>query len=377
MEQQLLAARDGGHMPPRGGPSICIVGPLPPPSGGMSNQCEQLVRLLRGEGVDVQLVRTNAPYWPHWCGRVPVLRAGLRLLPYLCRMWRAAGRAQVVHVLANSGWAWHLCVAPALWISRARGTPVIVNYRGGEAGAFFARAPRHVLASLRRAALRVTPSAFLQRVFVYHGLDAEVIPNIFDLARITPVPPRDFGDAPRLLVARNLETIYDIPTAIRTFARVRHRFGNARLTVAGTGPELNRLRDLVTGLGLVDAVDFPGRVDNADMPALYAQTDCALNTSTVDNMPISILVAFDSAVTLVSADTGGIPDIVIDGVCGLLAPVGDDEALAKSECRVLDDRALAANLRSAGLAAASAFDWGNVRARWLAAYQFVATRGVQ
>jgi glycosyltransferase involved in cell wall biosynthesis len=360
---------------PQGVPMVCIVGPLPPPAGGMANQCEQLVRLLRGDGVTVHVVCTNTPYWPSWAGRLPVLRAGVRLLPYLWRLWRAAGRAQVMHVLANSGWAWHLCAAPALWLARLRGTPVIVNYRGGEANAFFAHAPRHVLTSLRRAALRVTPSSFLQRVFAGHGLDAQVIPNIIDLGRFTPSSARDFGDAPRLLVARNLEPIYDIATAVRTFARVRQHFGRAGLTVVGAGPELSRLRELVASLGLTDAVEFAGRIDNAAMPALYAQADCALNTSTADNMPISVLEAFASGVVLVSTAAGGIPDMVTDGVCGLLAPVGDDAALARAVCQVLQDRALAARLRASGLEVAAAVTWSNVRPRWLAAYRYAAAQG--
>ena len=120
---------------------LTIVGPLPPPSGGMANQCKQLVGLLQAEGVQVELVRTNAPYKPAFVGKVPVLRAFARLLPYLLALWRASGRTDVMHVLANSGWSWHLFSAPAIWIARLRGTPVVVNYRGGEAEPFFAAAP--------------------------------------------------------------------------------------------------------------------------------------------------------------------------------------------------------------------------------------------
>jgi len=116
---------------------LVIVGPLPPPSGGMANQCRQLLGLLEGEGADVELVRTNAPYRPGWIGRIPGIRAAFRLLPYLWALWQASGRCQVMHVLANSGWAWHLFAAPAIWIARLRGIPVIVNYRGGEAEPFF------------------------------------------------------------------------------------------------------------------------------------------------------------------------------------------------------------------------------------------------
>ena len=123
-------------------PRVCLVGPLPPPSGGMANQCEQLVRLLAGEGLAVELVQTNAPYRPARVGRIPIVRAFFRLVPYARHVWRAAGRTQVMHILANSGWAWHLIAGPAIFAARRRRVPVIVNYRGGAAEGFFASAPR-------------------------------------------------------------------------------------------------------------------------------------------------------------------------------------------------------------------------------------------
>jgi hypothetical protein len=74
-----------------------------------------------------------------------------------------------MHILANSGWAWHLCAAPALLVARLRKTPVIINYRGGNAdnsslphlGMCSARSPGQ--------SLRVTPSTFLRRVFPAMG----------------------------------------------------------------------------------------------------------------------------------------------------------------------------------------------------------------
>ncbi|MBN8500207.1 MAG: glycosyltransferase family 4 protein [Sphingomonadales bacterium] len=350
-------------------PAICVVGPLPPPSGGMANQCEQLVRLLREEGLEVELVRTNMPYRPAWVAGMPVLRAGFRLLPYLLHLWRAAERARVMHVLANSGWAWHLLAAPAMLIARLQNIPVIINYRGGNADSFFSRAPRHVLRLLAKASLRVTPSEFLQRVFSRYGLAAEVIPNIIDLSRFAPAPARSFGDAPQVVVTRNLEAIYGIPTAIRAFARIVPAFPRAQLTVAGSGPELSRLQALVTEMGLKDSVRFPGRIENACIPALYAAADCLLNPSTVDNMPISILEAFASGVPVVSTCAGGIPNMVEQGVSGLLVPVGDHEAMARELLHVLQDPSLAAGLRQAGLKQAERYAWPRVRTQWLDAYR--------
>ena len=357
-------------------PRACVVGPLPPPSGGMANQCEQLLRLLAAEGAQVTLVRTNAPYQPSWVASIPIVRAGFRLLPYLLSLWRGIGQAQVVHVFANSGWAWYLLAAPALAIARLRHVPAIVNYRGGLADEFLSHAPRLVHRQLASAAARVTPSVFLQRVFARHGLSAEAIPNVVDLKRFSPQPFRDPLTAPHLVVTRNLEALYDIPTALRTFAQVRLVWPQARLTIAGSGPELAALQQLSAELGLAPAVHFAGRIANADIGGLYAQADLVLNTSTVDNMPNSILESLASGVPVVSTAAGGIPDLVQHEHTAMLAPVGDVDALTQAVLRVLGDRALAWHLRESGLALASQFEWSNVRGRWQAAYR-LAAHGVE
>lgn len=352
-------------------PHVCVVGPLPPPSGGMANQCEQLLRLLRAEGAVVEHVSTNAPNRPAWIECVPYGRAGFRLLPYLIVLWRSIGRAEVVHVFANSGWAWHLLAAPALAVARVRSVPAIVNYRGGQAGEFLASAPRHVLRGLRGAALLVTPSRFLHEVFARHGLQAEVIPNIVDLTRFTARPMREFGDAPHLIVTRNLEPIYDIPTALRSLARVRARYPRARLTVAGSGPERAALEALSAQLGLQGAVHFAGRIDNADIAPLYADADLMLNPSTADNMPISILEALASGVPVVSTRAGGVPHLVVHESTALLVDVGDAEAMAAAALRVLGDRALAERLAERGVQEAARYAWPAVRPLWQQAYQRV------
>ena len=348
---------------------VCIVGPLPPPSGGMANQCEQLARLLAEERVSVEVVRSNPPYSPAIVGQLRGVRALFRLLPYLVSLWRAAGRADVMHVFANSGWAWHLFSTPAIWLAHLRAVPVIVNYRGGFAGSFFAAAPAHVFNTLRLAAQLVTPSAYLQRVFAQFDLDARIIPNIIDLSRFSACDRRDFGDSPHLVVTRNLEDIYDIPTAIRAFAHVRGRFPGARLTVAGTGPALASLRELVRSLGIEQVVSFAGRIDNARIPALYGSADCVLNPSTVDNMPISILEAYASAVPVVSTDAGGIPDIAQDGVSARLVGVGDHQAMGAAAVEVLSQPELARRLTGAGREEAARYAWHEVGPQWMQLYR--------
>jgi glycosyltransferase involved in cell wall biosynthesis len=351
-------------------PRVAVVGPLPPPSGGMANQCRQLVRLMQAEGVPMELVRTNTPYSPAWIGRVPMLRAFARLLPYLWALWQAAGRNQVFHIFANSGWAWHLFAAPAVVIGRMRGVRVIVNYRGGNAEPFLKGTVPYVARMLGSVDRLVTPSGFLKDVFGRFGLESQIVSNIVDLTRFTP-QERVFTSAPHLIVTRNLEPIYDIPMAIRAFAAVRVRYPAARLTVAGTGPELGRCEALVQELGVADGVSFVGRIDNDQIPALYASADVALNPSTVDNMPISILEAYASGVPVVTTDVGGIPYIAFHEKTALLVASGDHQAMAAAVCRLIEEPALTIRMLEAGLAEARGYAWPHVKEQWLGVYRSV------
>lgn len=346
---------------------IALIGPLPPPEGGMANQTRQLGELLGKEGARVTLVQVNPPYRPHWIGALRGVRALFRLAPYLLRLWRAAGQVDLFHIMANSGWSWHLFAAPAVWIAHMRGVPSVVNYRGGEAESFLKRSAASVLRTLRKANALALPSGFLHQVFGRHGISGEIVPNIIDVERFQPrlgLPAR----RAHLLVARNLEAMYDIATALRAFAILRNDMPGLRMTVAGSGPEERALRSLAAELGIADAVDFCGRVDRDRMAELYRSACVAINPSRVDNMPNSVLEAMASGTPVVSTNVGGVPFILRDGVTGLLVAPGDSAAMAAAIRRILEDSQLAARVQNAALAEVQQYAWAHVRRRWTEVY---------
>jgi glycosyltransferase involved in cell wall biosynthesis len=345
---------------------IGLVGPLPP-GGGIANQTRQLGELLSKEGAQVTLVQVNAPYRPRWIAGLRGVRALFRLVPYVFRLWRTAGRVDLFHVMANSGWSWHLFAAPAIWVARLRDVPCVVNYRGGEAESFLNRSADSVLRTLRRASALAVPSGFLHEIFGRRGMPAEIVPNIIDLqrfrSRVEPLPAH-----PHLVVARNLEAIYDIATALRAFALVSRRIPDARMTVAGSGPEELPLRRLAEELGVAGGVDFRGTLDRDQMAALYRSASVVLNPSRVDNMPNSVLEAMASGAPVVSTNVGGVPFIARDGATALLVPPGDPAAMAQAARRILADSRLAASLQAAALADVQQYAWPQVRRRWQQVY---------
>ncbi len=351
--------------------TVGLVGPQPPPNGGMALQTRQLARLLDEAGVTVAFLATNAPYRPQWVGRLPGLRALFRLLPYLYRVWALAGRVDVVHLMSNSGWSWQLFSAPVIWLCRWRRTAVLVNYRGGNAGDYLSRSARWVLPTLRRASALVVPSGFLRDVFRPYGVDSAVVPNIIDGELFKPGTGAGDSDCFQLLITRNLEPIYGIDTAIRALALLQKQQDLPRLSlvIAGSGPSLDQLRSLAGELGVADKISFTGRLERDEVLRLYREANVLINPARVDNMPNSVLEAMACGVPVLSTEVGGVPYIVTHEVNGLLVPVDDAEAMAAAMLRLIRDQKLAGSLASAGLEQARNYLWEAVGPQWLELYQ--------
>ena len=351
------------------GLKLALVGPLPPPSGGMANQTRQLGELLANEGAVVTIVQVNAPYPGKVVERVPVVRAVVRLFPYVVRLFRVMGTADIVHVMANSGWSWHLFAAPAIMVARWRGVPSVVNYRGGEAATFLAASHALVRFILRRSSALVVPSRYLHEVFSTHRIESDIVPNIIDLERFRPRTEPRSRNALHILVPRNLEPIYDVAAALHALQILRRTLPQVRMTVAGSGPEREQLERLASELGVADAVEFCGRVERDVMASLYRDADVVINPSLVDNMPNSVLEALASGVPVVSTNVGGVPYIVRDGVTALLVPPRAPAELAAALRRVLEDATLAAELCQNGLRDVRQYAWSQVRDQWARVYQ--------
>jgi glycosyltransferase involved in cell wall biosynthesis len=340
----------------------------------MANQTRQLKSLLERESVEVTLVRTNGPYRPAWVGGVRGVRAIARLLPYRRVLAREAPRADVVHVMANSGWAWHLLAVPAIEAGKRAGKPVIVNYRGGLAAEFLEKAAGRVRSKLAGARL-VVPSPFLQEVFRRHRMEATVVPNVVDTDVFHPCDPQGRSTnpgAPHIVIARALEPIYGIDLALRAMPAIRQRYPGAMLSVAGTGPERERLAALAQERGVAGAVRFTGRLEVAQMVELYRSADLVLNPVRADNTPNSVLEALACGVPVVSTRVGGVPYLLADGESAVLVPPESPEALVQGVLRVLDDEVLRRRLVERGTALARDCAWPKVRERWFEVYRSVA-----
>src|SRR5262249_48186577 len=260
--------------------------------------------------------------WPPVIPPFPGTQRGLPRLPYARTVvnqalylpsLRALRDADVVHVFAASYWSFLLAPAPAILAARRFGKRVVLNYHSGEAEDHLARWGRLVHPFLQMAHAIVVPSDYLARIFAGHGYHAPGSPHVGDCSRFV------YRDRtilrPRLLSTRNLEPHYDVANTLEAYARVEARYPDASLTIAGYGSQESSLRGLAALLRLRGA-RFVGRVEPSAMPALYDEADIFVNSSVVDNQPLSVLEAMAAGLPVVSTPTGDIPALVHHGETG-------------------------------------------------------------
>ena len=109
------------------------------------------------------------------------------------------------------------------------------------------------------------------------------------------------------------------------------------------------LRDVVTHHGVVSLSELSEIVRHADLLVL---------PSSHDERPKSVIEAMASGVPVVATRVGGLPELIEDGVSGLLVPPNDPAAFADAIIRVMDDAALRHQLLQGGLEAVASLEWG-------------------
>jgi glycosyltransferase involved in cell wall biosynthesis len=190
----------------------------------------------------------------------------------------------------------------------------------------------------RRAARVVAVSRALADTWIDAGLPAgrlEVVHNGIDVAAYEPAADgavdvrRELAlpaGAPVLATVTVLRAGKGSEVLLEAFAALRRDHPAAVLVVAGDGPLRPALEARAAELGLGGAVRWAGF--RRDVPQLLAAADLFVLPSRWDAFPTAVLEAMAAGLPVVASHTGGIPEMVEDGVTGLLVPPGDAPALA-------------------------------------------------
>jgi glycosyltransferase involved in cell wall biosynthesis len=342
-------AKELGHHDAR--KAILIVGNFLSSAGGNRGVCEDLANHLESNGWFV--VRTSRRRF-----------RPSRLVDMAVTPWRRRRAYSVAQVDVYSGpsfrWAESAC-----WALRRAGKPYVLTLHGGSLPEFARRRPRRVMRLLRLADAVTAPSRYLAETMRPYRDDIRLLPNALDVAA-APFRHRD-QPRPRLVWLRAFHEIYRPTLAVEVLARLKVRFPDVRLAMIGPDKEdgsLQRVKQLAAQLGVSDRLWLPGRISKSVVPSWLGEHDVFLNTTSVDNTPVSVQEAMACGLCLVSTDVGGLPYLLDHESDALLVPSGRADAMAAAVERILSEPALAARLSLNARKKAEGFDWSTVMPQW-------------
>jgi glycosyltransferase involved in cell wall biosynthesis len=188
------------------------------------------------------------------------------------------------------------------------------------------------------------PAARVQ--VIYNGIDlAPFEQDCPDRAALRASLGLEADDFVLFQVAR-LDYLKDHHTALRTMERVAALRPNARLMLVGEGPEQAKIEEGIAQKNLGANVRLLGL--RKDVARLLPAADLFLLTSTSEGIPLTLIEAMAARLPVVSTNVGGVAEVVEEGRTGLLAPSGDDAALAERVLRLAADPSLRASMGAAG-----------------------------
>ena len=315
-----------------------LTGIFPPDIGGPATSVPDLVRQLAQEGREIAVVTLaddpgTADADPFPIIRIPRCITRLRRVREVVRAVRQT-RPDVV--LANGlyvesvlvgvpivqkivgDWAWERSQNNG-WIAldvetfqRARVPPK----------ALAVRALRTVVT--RRSRFVIVPSRYLAglvRCWRISEARIRIVPNA-----APPLTLATRARRPRALFAGRLVRWKHVDHVLRVLPKLPA----LGFDIVGTGPELSELRRLSRSLGVEDRVTFHGALPREATLNKMQESACLVLPSSYEGMPHVVLEAFAARLPVVASDAGGIPELVEDGVSGLLYPWGRLDSLAEA-----------------------------------------------
>jgi glycosyltransferase involved in cell wall biosynthesis len=371
-------------------PRILLVGNHLSGAGFNPGVCEGLADRLRRRGWQV-LTTSHRP------GRLA------RGCDMLGTVWRARHAYDLAHVDVYSGkaflWAEAVCR-----LLRLSGKPYVVTLRGGDLARFARQRSRRTAKLLRGAAAVTTPSRFLfehlgcigpavhrstlpatsSRLRRPLGSAAEpigratachLIPNPVDVGAYRFRPRCEVE--PRLVWLRAFHRIYQPELAVAVLSALVREFPDVRLAMIGPDKgdgSLARTRRAVERCGLSRRVEFLGAAAKSSLPVLLDRGDIFLNTSRIDNTPVSVLEAMAGGLCIVSTSAGGMAYLLRHEWDALLTPPDRPPEMAAAVRRLLHEPALAGQLSQNARRNVEPYDWPAVLPLWERLF-FTAAKG--
>ena len=195
---------------------------------------------------------------------------------------------------------------------------------------------------LRRASIVTTPSAYLKdEIIKTYKINPKIALVNYNASEEPHILPFEITRKKhRIATTARLVAWKGIAGIIRALSLVIKNYPDAELVVAGDGPEMENLKELVKKLDLDKSVKFLGNISRAETWQLRKSSDVYVLNSTYEGLPHTVLTCFAAGIPTIATNISGTNEAVYHGKTGLLINPGDDIELAHSIEKLFEDKKL-------------------------------------
>jgi len=209
----------------------------------------------------------------------------------------------------------------------------------------------------------VAPSNFLKTVFSSYGYSEVLfIPNTIEIENYE-FKNRSINTI-ELLWVRSFASIYNPEQAVLVLEQLLKMNYDARLTMVG--PDVDgsfaKIKDLANAKDL--EVNFTGKLSQPEWIALSKKCNVFINTTNIDNTPVSVIEAMALGLPVVTTNVGGLPYLIDDYTDGLLVPPQDVKSMVSAILKLKSEDTFRFKLITRARSKVEKFDWNAVKPKW-------------
>lgn len=322
--------------------------------GTMSNGTPTTINTLTPKLKDILPIKVASPFKNRVLCFLDLLRTCIR-----------AGVSDLVFIHTYSTRAFYYAWACGM-VCYLRGIKYIPYLHGGSLPERMKRNNRLLNNYFIKASAIITPSMYLKSAAEKQAFGpVRLIPNFINLQEYTYRQRPQLK--PKILWVRSFHQIYNPEMAVRVIAKLTADFPDVKLCMVGPDKDgsMHRCQELAAELKVSGRVTFTGHLPKEQWVGLANNYDIFINTTTIDNTPVSVIEAMAMGLAVVSTNVGGIPYLLKHGSTARLVESNDVSTMASEIRFLIRNKCHAALQMHKARRQVEALSWEQIAPQWM------------
>ena len=268
----------------------------------------------------------------------------------------------LIDVFSTSAFYFAFITSQLARIFRTKYIPIL---HGGNLPSRLNKSPKMSAKLFRNAFINISPSAYLQDAFKKYNYDSVLIPNTINIDNYFFKERNQL--VPNLLYVRAFAEIYNPLMAVDVLYELKKTHSEATLCMVGPDRDgtLIKVKERIKELSLENSVTITGVLPKEKWHQLSKNYDLFINTTNIDNTPVSLIETMALGIPIVSTNVGGIPFLINDKEDGFLVSPNNVEQMKNAIVTLLNNKNMANCFSLKGRTKAENMDWEVVKHQWL------------